>query len=490
MTRTWCACLAGLVLIAGALAVPTYGVAAAVTGVPPVSQLSSDPFTNATSQHATEVEPDSFAWGSTIVDAVQAGRFVTGGASDIGWAASADGGVTWTHGFLSGLTTHRGGGKYPRATDPVVTYDARHKTWLIATTALVFVAGREPPGIGVAVLRSASGTAWTKPVFAIGGTSDTPNYDKDWIVCDNTASSPHYGTCYAVVDMHADSNQLAIATSTDGGAVWSAPVDPAGAAGGLPGGMAVQPDGTVVVVYYTVEGASTQVALSSSDGGKTWSAPVTIAAVQHHAPDGNLRGDPLPSVTVDQAGTIYVAWADCRFRTGCPENDIVFSASAGAATWTAPARIPIDPVTSSIEHYLPVIVASPDGAGHLALYYYFYPKATCTQATCAIGAGFSSSVNGGATWSAGQHLVTPFALSLLPDTSKGLMAGDYIGAAVTGSGTAFGTLIIAKKATGGKAFNVALYTDGGQAVTGGTSAGLPLIAVGARLAAGHRAPGG
>jgi hypothetical protein len=466
MTRTWGLPLAGLALIAGALAVPADGAAAGVTAVPPVSQLSSDPFTNATSQHATEVEPDSFAWGNTIVDAVQAGRFVTGGASDIGWATSADGGATWTHGFLSGLTTHRGGGTYPRATDPVVTYDARHETWLISATALVFVAGREPPGIGVAVLRSASATAWSRPVFAIGGSSGAPNYDKDWIACDNTASSPRYGTCYAVVDMHAESNQLAIATSTDGGTTWSQPVDPPGATGGLPGGMVVQPDGTVVVVCNTVEGASTQVALSSSDGGKTWTAPVTIAAVQHHPPDGNLRGHPLPSVTVDGAGTIYAAWADCRFRAGCPENDIVFSASTDGTTWTAPARIPLDPVTSSVEHYLPVIAAAPGSAGQLALYYYFYPKANCTQATCLIGAGFSSSADGGAAWSTAQHLVTPFALSLLPDTSKGLMAGDYIGAAVTGGGTAFGTLIIARTATGGEAFDVALYTDAGQAITG------------------------
>ncbi len=29
-------------------------------------QLSSDPFTNSTSQHRTEVEPDTFAFGSTI----------------------------------------------------------------------------------------------------------------------------------------------------------------------------------------------------------------------------------------------------------------------------------------------------------------------------------------------------------------------------------------------------------------------------------------
>jgi hypothetical protein len=30
-------------------------------------QLSSDPFTNSTSQHKTEVEPDTFAFGFSIV---------------------------------------------------------------------------------------------------------------------------------------------------------------------------------------------------------------------------------------------------------------------------------------------------------------------------------------------------------------------------------------------------------------------------------------
>src|SRR5438067_8612365 len=30
-----------------------------------LSQISADPFTNASSQHATEVEPDTFSFGST-----------------------------------------------------------------------------------------------------------------------------------------------------------------------------------------------------------------------------------------------------------------------------------------------------------------------------------------------------------------------------------------------------------------------------------------
>src|SRR3954451_20886454 len=40
-----------------------------------LTRVSSDPFANTTSQHATEVEPDTFAFGATVVGAFQVGRF-------------------------------------------------------------------------------------------------------------------------------------------------------------------------------------------------------------------------------------------------------------------------------------------------------------------------------------------------------------------------------------------------------------------------------
>src|SRR6266581_7291474 len=64
-----------------------------------LTQISSDPYTNKTSQHKTEVEPDSFAFGNTVVAAFKVGRYFKGGASNIGWATSITGGRTWTHGF-------------------------------------------------------------------------------------------------------------------------------------------------------------------------------------------------------------------------------------------------------------------------------------------------------------------------------------------------------------------------------------------------------
>src|SRR5438477_2838739 len=127
--------VAGLGMLAVAAALLTTGAAQANV---PLTLASSDPFTNASSQHQTEVEPDTFANGSTVVAAFQVGRFFNGGGSDIGFARSADGGATWTHGFLSGLTETSGspgstGAGFERVSDASVAFDARHNTWLISS---------------------------------------------------------------------------------------------------------------------------------------------------------------------------------------------------------------------------------------------------------------------------------------------------------------------------------------------------------------------
>ena len=70
----------------------------------PLTRVSQDPYTNAASQHQTEVEPDTFAFGNTIVSAFQVGRVFGGGAANIGWATSTNGGQSWTNGFLPATT--------------------------------------------------------------------------------------------------------------------------------------------------------------------------------------------------------------------------------------------------------------------------------------------------------------------------------------------------------------------------------------------------
>src|SRR5215467_5595752 len=88
-------------------------VALAFSGTPALAattHISTDPFTQATcaasntTNHHTEVEPDTFSNGSTIVATFQVGRIFDGGACAIGFATSTNNGSTWTTGLLPGIT--------------------------------------------------------------------------------------------------------------------------------------------------------------------------------------------------------------------------------------------------------------------------------------------------------------------------------------------------------------------------------------------------
>jgi len=78
-------------------------------------KLSTDTFHDSDAQHRTEVEPDTFAWGSTIVSGFQVARIADGGGADVGFATSTDAGKTWTSGYLPGLTDNYKGGSFTAA---------------------------------------------------------------------------------------------------------------------------------------------------------------------------------------------------------------------------------------------------------------------------------------------------------------------------------------------------------------------------------------
>jgi hypothetical protein len=426
--------------------------------------LSTDTFTNSTSQHATEVEPDSFGFGSTVVAAFQVGRIFSGGASDIGYAISTDGGATWKNGFLPGLTTFRGGGAHSAVSDASVIHDAAHGVWIISSLTIASSGAAQ-----VVVNPSPDGVNWFNPIAV----SQTPDPDKDWITCDNTVTSPFYGHCYVEWDDVSQGGLVWMSTSTDGGQTWAAARNPgnnvnAGGIGGIP---LVQPNGIVVVPMLEPFGSAIE-AFTSSDGGASWSLPVQVALVNDHLDAGGLRSDALPSAQMDAAGNVYVVWQDCSFRTGCTSNDLVISTSSDGVIWTAPGRIPIDATTSTVDHFIPGLGIDPatsGGTAHLGLTYYYYPQTNCTAATCALYVGFISSLDGGNTWSAATPLAGPMSLSWLPSTFSGQMVADYVATSFAG-GKAYGVFAVAK-ANLGTTFDQAIYT---------TKAGLDVAAAQAR----------
>jgi hypothetical protein len=430
----------------------------------PLSRISTDPFTNTTSQHATELEPDTFAFGNTVVTAFQVGRFFNGGASDIGFVRSGDGGATWDPpGFLPGLTFNSGASSspYERVSDSSVAFDASHNVWLISSIPLL-------PGnlVVPTVLVSRStddGRTWGTPVSMPPPASNSVDLDKNWTACDNTATSPFYGHCYTELDNFGDGDLELMSTSSDGGLTWSVPIPTNGRDKGLGGQPVVQPNGTVIVPFESLNGSIS--VFTSTDGGTSWSRASKVSKIRFHRVAGNLRTSPLPSAEISGDGTVYVAWEDCRFRKSCSANDIVFSTSSDAGKWSDPARVPIDSVTSGVDHFIPGLAVDrgTSGAGtHLALTYYFYPDATCTGG-CQLDAGSVTSPDGGAHWSEATQLAGPMTLDQIAQTSQGPMVGDYISTSFNGAGNAATVLAVGQPKTG-SVFDEAIYAPAPIAV--------------------------
>jgi hypothetical protein len=445
------------VALLGTLATVAFLVAApSAAAQVPLTQISADPFTNASSQHATEVEPDTFAFGSTVLATFQVGRFFDGGGSDVGFVRSGDGGTTWdAPGFLPGLTFTAGATDSPfeRVSDASVAYDAKHRTWLISSIPLL-------PNLSVPtvfVSRSTDdGRTFAAPASIPPPATKKVDLDKNWTVCDNTASSPFYGNCYTEFDNFGQGDLEYMSTSSDGGQTWSTPVSPAGNPKGIGGQPVVQPDGTVIVPFESLHGTIS--AFVSTDGGASWSHENPVSKISFHPNSGDLRTSPLPSAEIDRAGRVYVAWEDCRFEPKCSANDIVLSSSTDGANWSPVSRVPIDDVGSGVDHFIPGLAVDPTTSGdsvHLALTYYYYPDGACTTA-CRLDAGFISSSDGGANWSDPTQLAGPMSLSNIANTSQGPMVGDYISTSFNAAGTAATVIAIGLPPTE-KAFDEGMW---------------------------------
>src|SRR5262249_15464273 len=283
------------------------------------------------------------------------------------------------------------------------------------------------------VSRSADGLNWDFPIIAASGGSGA-FYDKPWITCDNTESSPFFGNCYIEWDSVFEGGLVLMITSTDGGATWSPPRPAADGASGLGGQPLVLPSGRVVVPYTGFDMRS----FISDDGGASWSQSVRISTVSHHNVGGDLRANfNLPSAAIDGDGTVYLAFEDSRFRPPCRGNDIVISSSSDGLNWSSPLRVPTEDASGPGDYFIPGLGADRNTFApnvSLALVYYRYPEANCSQATCQLIGGFITSSDGGQTWSVPIDVTSPMGIDWLPDTVSGRMVADYLGADFTGDG--------------------------------------------------------
>jgi len=425
-------------------------------------QISSDPFHNTTSNHATEVEPGTFAFGNTIVSAFQQGRFFNGGGSDIGFATSTDGGASWVHGSLPGTTPFSTPtGIWQRTSDASVAFDAKHGVWVISFLGL-FPNGNTAEVDVLASRSTDGGLTWSNPVHV---NTDGEFNDKNWTVCDNTSTSPFFGNCYTEFDAFSKLNLFQMSTSTDGGSTWGAAATNPNHTCVIGGQPVVQPNGKVVVPIDDCLETSI-LSITSTDGGLTWSNPVLAAQLLNDGHPGNIRSPDLPSAQIDASGRVYVVWTDCRTENFCNSgnNDLLLTTSDDGITWSSPARIPTGSVgctaASCTDILIPGLGVDRNTSGstaHLAVVYYTFPtifcNATGTRNTpaCQLNVGFLDSTDGGAHWSSPVQLAGPMTLTWLPLTTQGFMVADYLSTGIApGAGHANPVFEVASKPTVGK----------------------------------------
>jgi hypothetical protein len=189
-------------------------------------------------------------------------------------------------------------------------------------------------------------------------------------------------------------------------------------------------------------------AIVSTDGGRTYSGPFDMPSLDGRGV--HLVNPGFVSVDVDAGGRIYAAWKDCKWRSTperhCTHNDIALTTSDDGRTWSEMVRIPIDPISSEVDHFSPALAVDPTTSGpsaHIGVLYYFHPEQHCDETTCELFAGFVSSTDGGATWTS-QELAGPFNHTWFPLRWDGWFLGDYFSVSFV-DGQAVPIFIVATK---------------------------------------------
>ena len=150
--------------------------------------------------------------------------FFDGGASDIGFATSTNNGASWTSGTLPGIThVLRRGHLQPRQRPGPWRTTRAHNVWLDLLRSALLDTPSGPSGRGGP--HEPLHRRWLHVVgnpvnTAVAGRRE--DLDKNWIVCDNTPSSPFYGSCYTQFDDFGHGNALKMYYSRNGGLTWTA----------------------------------------------------------------------------------------------------------------------------------------------------------------------------------------------------------------------------------------------------------------------------
>lgn len=280
------------------------------------------------------------------------------------YAASVDGGRTFTHGRIS--SPGEGWfnlGEGAVAAGPNGEYYLAALAWRDFGVPTIGVAKSTDDGLTFAA------PVDVNPPFANpDGAQERPS-----IAVDTWSTSPNRGVVYVswsrfFAEIDAPQSIIYVARSTDGGATFGepVPVSPLDRTDHVQGStVTVAPDGAVVVVYYdehpSEDGTVAVSAARSVDGGLTFSTPAAVARFTRAARQLNghdpQRTNSYPAVAADAAGRVHVVYA----ASEAGDASSVFYARSvdGGATFAAPVRLNDDGTTTAQAY--PSVAVTPSG---------------------------------------------------------------------------------------------------------------------------------
>jgi hypothetical protein len=279
-------------------------------------------------------------------------RFATGGAVDIFYSWTHDGGAHWHQSRLPGLTKAVGG-TFDRASDPVVAFGADGSAYVSSLVLDVSCPG------AVAVSRSTDGGAtFGMPVLVHESDTCAVIDDKNWLVTDTQPMSPFFGRIYQFWTefLSNGTSPQVVRWSDNQGKTWS------GTHVLNPNNFSqnsqpfVQPDGAITDTYLfsgsafgngtrqgfivrkgpNANSGTSIVARTSFDGGAHWTKPVVVAR--------NIGGGPadirccLPLMEGDHAtGRMFQVWN--ANGPGVLDPVEISSSADGGQTWSSPVQV-------------------------------------------------------------------------------------------------------------------------------------------------------
>ena len=321
---------------------------------------------------------------ANVVAVYQEGRVDAGGDQDNGYASTFDGGRTWRHGQLPGLTPVVGG-PWDRASDPVVAFGP---SGVVYANSLVFDEGTTTSPSGVAVnVSTDGGRTWSQPTYPDNQQANNLD-DKNWITVDQRGAPGHHkGRVYAVWDRIAG---VFVSYSDDRAKTWT-PATEVYSGQGIGAIPLVLPSGDLAVVFETLTqpeegpeaerglrvrgaeqpGTSIHVVLAVAHGAgrlPTGAPPVFGQAITINTNRGNpirkQRAGGLPTAGVNgRTGRIYVGWEDGRFRKD-RANDAVVTWSVNGAHTAWHKLVPVNPRPRNdwVDHYNTTLAVGHDGS--------------------------------------------------------------------------------------------------------------------------------